>query len=179
MNNQTPQEVITELSNNTTNRAKLPIAKISKKRNGTTRSFPYSAKLADKILSLVSEGKSVTHILSYKNMPSVHTFMKWMDENPELRTEYTRARAQKPHFLVEKALEAPDLALNEINEADPDDRRVNARVQAYRLRADINTKVAGLYNREEYGDTPAVQVNTAVGIQLQMLPSERIVTKSD
>ena len=102
-----------------------------------------------------------------------------MNEYPEIREQYTRARAAKAHLLVEKALEAPELALNEINQADPDDRRVNARVQAYRLRADINTKVAGLYNREEYGDTPAVQVNTAVGIQLQMLPSERIVTKSD
>lgn len=143
---------------------------IVKKRNGTRHAVKYDSGLADKIVSLITQGKSLTHILSFKEMPSTNTFYNWMDEHPELKTNYTIARARKAHYLVESALEAPKQALDEVRLMDAADKRCNAIVQAHRLVADTNIKVASLYNKSEYGDAPFIAAPSQIGVQVVFGP---------
>jgi hypothetical protein len=175
MDNLQPIEVINKLSTNCPQ--VINTAKLSKKRNGTKRIIKYSDALADKICTLVTEGKSISHICSFKAMPSVNTFFSWINEYPELKLKYQQARANKSHLLIERAIDSGDNALQEVRSMDVMDKRCNAIVQAHRLKADTHIKVAGLYNRTEYGDQPAVQVNTAIGIKLSTVDCEQVKTR--
>ena len=135
-------------------------------RGGTRKLIKYSAGICDKICSLLSEGKSLSSILRFKTMPSRNTFYDWCEEYPDLKQKYLIARARKAHALVEQALDAPQQALDKVDTMDIADKRCNAVVQAYRLKADTNLKVAGLYNKKDYGDSKDATVPTAIGVQV-------------
>jgi hypothetical protein len=161
---QNPEKgIITSKGKKVTIRANLPIAR---KRTSSRILVKYSEGLADRLVSLITEGKSLTHILTFKDMPSVNTFYNWLDEYPDFKIKYYNARARKAHLLVEKAELQPLEALKEVRSMDVSDKRCNAIVQAHRLAVDTNLKVAGLYNKQEYGDSKDQTLPTAIGVQV-------------
>ena len=74
-------------------------------------------------------------------------FYRWLKEAPERSVALARARADAADSLVEYALSLPDQATDALD----------------MKRAELKTKsllwTAGKWNRDVYGDTPAVQVN--------------------
>jgi len=136
-------------------------------RRGTMHLVKYSDGIVDKICSYVTQGKSIHQICAMKSMPSVHTWYNWCDEYPTLKQKYKIARERKAHLLVEKAEQVPEDALKEVRGMDKMDKRCNAIVQAHRLKADVNLKIAGLYNKKEYGDNKQdVSLPAAIGVQI-------------
>ena len=141
---------------------------IAKKRSESRHIVKYTPQLCNKICSLIITGKSLTSILSFKSMPSMNTFYKWLDIYPEFKTEYHRARILSSHAMVSIAQDQPDKALDEVRKMSETDKRCNALVQAHKLRADKMLEIAGIINKSEYGNAPTVQVNNAIGIKLDM-----------
>jgi hypothetical protein len=139
---------------------------LSIKRGHYSHIVNYTPGIADKICTLIIEGKSLSSILHHKCMPSRATVYDWMEEYPEFKQKYLTSRARKAHLLVEQALDAPAQALDKVDSMDIADKRCNAVVQAYKLKSDVNLKVAGLYNRQEYGTDVPVSLPTAIGVQV-------------
>lgn len=139
---------------------------IRKYRKHSIHSNNYSVELTDRICELVANGESITKICQRKALPSVYTLYDWMEKYPEFKNKYQLARARKAHALVESALDAHKEALDKVDSMDPTDKRCNAIVQAYKLKSDVNLKVAGLYNKQEYGDAPFIAAPAQIGVQV-------------
>jgi hypothetical protein len=152
---------------------KIPEHDSKSRKNAITRKYTpkthvkcYTPTVGNTICDLITQGHAITSVCKRKDMPSVTEFYRWLVEYPEFGNNYRLARARKAHLLVEKVELQPLEALKEVRSMDVSDKRCNAIVQAHRLAVDTNLKVAGLYNREEYGDKPAQALPATIGVQV-------------
>ena len=58
--------------------------------------------IKEKILNLISEGKSLNEIQKTKGLPDSNTIYIWLNKDKEFKDNYTRARADQAMFYAEK-----------------------------------------------------------------------------
>lgn len=110
----------------------------------TGRPTNYSQEIAAKVISDLVEGKTIRAMCAQSDRPGINTFYIWLNRHPAFREQVARARTMQAHQYADKALAAPDEALASLK----GDKSDNARVQAYRLKADILRWRAGVQNQE-------------------------------
>ena len=68
----------------------------------------YTQELADKLCSLVAEGKSVRSICRDPNMIVTTTFFRWLREYPEFRQQYEAAKLEAHSAWFDDIVEIAD-----------------------------------------------------------------------
>ena len=58
--------------------------------------------IKEKILNLISEGKSLNEIQKTKGLPDSNTIYIWLNKDKEFKDNYTRARQEQAMFYAEK-----------------------------------------------------------------------------
>ncbi|OOF85122.1 terminase small subunit [Rodentibacter ratti] len=126
---------------------------VGKKKVGRPSSF--IQEVADDICQLIAEGESLRKVCSRPGMPSQSMIFRWINEQPEFREQYARARENQADFLLEEMLEISDLAT-------PED------VSVAKLRVDARkwyiTKVAP----KKYGDRITQEISGVDGNVVQI-----------
>jgi len=64
----------------------------------------YSDELAELIINLMLEGKTLTDICKLETMPCRSTVYYWLDDNPSFLDAYNSAKVKSTHAMVENAL---------------------------------------------------------------------------
>lgn len=112
------------------------------------RPICYTKEKGDLICEGISEGKSLTKVISAEGMPSVATVFKWMREYPEFLKNYETAREERTELQNEMLLDMGDEAvvMAENSEAP------SAVVSAVKLKADNFKWVMSKMKPKRYGD---------------------------
>lgn len=98
----------------------------------------FSQELFDTICERISAGESLRKICKDKDMPSCTAVNKWLGSNPDLVSQYARAREAQADAFVDEMIGIADDA-----NLDPQDRRV---------RIDTRKWLAGKLRPKVYGD---------------------------
>lgn len=106
---------------------------------GPGRPTIFSDDLEDTILSRITVGESLRHILSTKGMPDMRTVFRWINEKPDFAAKYARARELQADAMDDKILHVADNCTGETALAD------RVKIAAYQWRA---SKLAP----KKYGD---------------------------
>ena len=116
-------------------------------RRPVGRPTMYSDTLANEICAAVELGGAIYKLCDeLDHWPAEGTIYRWVEELPEFKERFTRARQRKAHRFVEE--------MATIADGDrPDVRRDELRIKTRQW-------VAGMLNREAYGQAPAVVNNT-------------------
>ena len=78
----------------------------------------YCQKMADKICSLMSEGRSLRSIAGKSGVPSPQAIRKWLNEKPEFVAQYKRAMDERANYYAEEIVDLAD------NSTDPKKTRL-------------------------------------------------------
>jgi hypothetical protein len=87
----------------------------------------YSQEIADKILDLVSAGKSLTAACRGKGMPVPSTVYRWAEENPNFGARFEMAKEERAHMLSDEILVIADAPATTSEEVQRNRLRVDAR----------------------------------------------------
>lgn len=105
------------------------------------RPSKYSEELARDICSRLSEGVSLRSICALEEFPSMNTVWRWLDEIPEFRERYAKAKQESADALAEDIQRIADATLR--NEYDP--RAAKVAMDGYKW-------VASKLKPQKYGD---------------------------
>jgi hypothetical protein len=103
------------------------------------RPSSYRPETGDLICERLSLGESLRAICSTPGMPSMPAVSRWLDAQPEFRSQYALARQAQADFLAAQVVEIADAATNE-------------NVQAARLRCDARRWYASKLFPRKYGE---------------------------
>lgn len=132
MNNKTPQK--------------------NKKHKTAGRPTLYTKELADRICSLIIEGKSLSSIVkTEKGMPNADTVFNWLSLNKEFSENYARATEQRTEAQLEDLNNIGEQAIK-ASKQYIDSKGSNAVVQAYKVKADNLKWVMARMKPKKYGD---------------------------
>lgn len=95
-----------------------------------------------KVFALLAEGKTLIEICKTKGMPSTATFFRLLEENPQLRESYARARAKQADTFAEMIVA---------------ESRTAQDAQLGRLRMDALKWAASKIAPKKYGDKVEVE----------------------
>jgi hypothetical protein len=110
----------------------------------------YTEELADKIFSLMGEGKSLRTICASEDMPNTETIFRWLRKDAQFSEQYARACENRTESQLELLNELGDTAI-ELSQ-DTGEKRAGAVVQAVRLKADNLKWVMSKMKPKKYGD---------------------------
>jgi len=102
------------------------------------RPSSYSQDVVDTILERIMDGESLRSICNAPEMPAKVTVLKWLRDNEEFATHYTRAKEEQAD-----SLEDDILAVADNPSLDPADKRV---------RIDARKWIAAKLKPKKYGD---------------------------
>ena len=114
------------------------------------RPTKYNKKLADKICSLMAEGKSLKSICEQEGMPNASNVFKWLTIYQDFRENYTQAQNDRTEAQLEQLNEIGDTAIELARTTG--EKRANAVVQAVKLKADNMKWVMSKMKPKKYGD---------------------------
>jgi hypothetical protein len=77
------------------------------------RPSTYQPETGDTICERLAMGESLRSICASPGMPSVPTVSRWLDAQPEFRSQYAHAREAQADFLAAEVVEIADAATNE------------------------------------------------------------------
>jgi hypothetical protein len=132
------------------------------KKNGELRMEPfgrptkYNQELADKICSLVVEGKSLMKI-SKELCFDLSSFFEWIGRHKDFSQKYARAKIEQADTFAEEILEISD----ETIEKDALGRRDAGHINHNRLRVDSRKWLASKFKPKMYGDKLNLTDDTA------------------
>lgn len=124
------------------------------------------------ILEHIISGKSLRSIIDNSDrniIPSMPTFMEWLEEDKEMANQYARGMAVRQEFLFEEILTIADKQCEDIIET-PDGQIINHNViQRNRLQVDARKWMLGKMNPKKYGDKTDItsggeKINTNISI---------------
>jgi hypothetical protein len=101
------------------------------------RPTKYTPELFERICDEIADGKSLRQVCSPDDMPDRGVVRKWMIANPELHTQYTRAREDRAELFADEIMEIAD------NSTDP---------QMARVQVDARKWIASKMLPKVYGD---------------------------
>ena len=114
----------------------------------------YSQQAADLICELLSTGLSLNAICKRDDTPGFSTVTRWMEEKPEFRANYLRAREKQADAIFDECLDIADEAANDLIIDDNGQVTLNnVAVQRAKLRIDTRMRIAGKLNAR-YADKP-------------------------
>ncbi len=120
------------------------------KRKPGRPAHEFDQKVADKICSLIIEGKSLKRICAMKLMPSIDTVMRWLAETPSFHDQYARAREEQAEGYADQLVELS--------------RKANAQnAHAIRVQVDVIKWVCSKLKPKKYGDRLELQADINLG----------------
>lgn len=115
------------------------------------RPTTYTKELADRICSLIIEGKSLSSIVkTEEGMPNADTIFSWLSLHKEFSENYARATEQRTEAQLEQLNELGDTAI--ALSQSTGEKRAGAVVQAVRVKADNLKWVMSKMKPKKYGD---------------------------
>ena len=115
----------------------------------------YSRELFDSVCAELAEGKSLRTVCKQDGMPSVATFLRWVDERPELVEHYARARALCLDAMAEDILDiadTPEIGQKTISKATGIEITEGDMVEHRRLRIESRKWLMAKMAPKKYGD---------------------------
>ncbi len=120
------------------------------------RPTKYSEEMADKICSLLSEGRSLRSICREDDMPCKASVFKWLREIDHFSDQYAKAKEEASDAMFEDIQDIADNGSNdwiEINDPDNPGYRVNGEnIQRSKLRVDARKWMMSKMKPKKYGD---------------------------
>ena len=113
----------------------------------------FNQEIFDKICDRLAEGESLRKICKDKDLPHARDVSKWLDEMPEIRPQYARARDKQHDFWAQQIMEIAD----EDAERDADGRRDPAHVAQKRLQIDSRKWLLSKLAPKKYGDVTTIK----------------------
>jgi len=124
------------------------------------------------ILEHISKGKSLRSIIDNSDrnvIPSMPTFMEWLEEDTEMANQYARGMAVRQELLFEEILEIADKQGEDVTEDEEGNQTINHNiVQRNRLQIDARKWMLGKMNPKKYGDKTDITTN---GKEIQNVPT--------
>jgi hypothetical protein len=114
------------------------------------RPSDFTKEMADKICSLLSEGKSLRTVCLADEMPDASTVFRWLREREEFRKQYASAKEESADAQNEILLDLGDEAIELAQGVDP--KASGAVVQAVKLKADNLKWHMSKMKPKKYGD---------------------------
>lgn len=124
------------------------------------RPSTFTDKLADAICERIADGESLRSICRDASMPDKATVFRWLDDKPEFRDQYARAREVQADHMADEIVEISD-------EAAYEDIKVGKKVIGVRfdatavarnkLRVDARKWVAAKLKPKVYGNAVTVK----------------------
>lgn len=115
-----------------------------KKKVGRPSSF--MQEVADDICTLLAQGESLRKICERTGMPSLSMVFRWLNEKPEFREQYARAREAQTEAMLEDVLMIAD-------GATPED------VQVAKLRVEARKWAMSKLAPKKYGDKVTQEIS--------------------
>lgn len=116
----------------------------------------FSQELADTVCARIAEGRSLRSVCSDEGMPTLPTFLRWVNERPALAEQYAHARANGLDALAEETLQIADDGSNDWMERHAKDSvgyELNGEhVQRSKLRVDTRKWLLSKLAPKKYGD---------------------------
>lgn len=104
------------------------------------RPSKYSDKVANTICERIAEGEGLITICAAEDMPSKTTVFRWLEEKPEFRDKYTRAREDQAEVHADEILTIAD--------TEEDVNRAKVRIDARKWTASkLRPKKYGSYQQ--------------------------------
>lgn len=139
---------------------------MEKKKNG--RPTKYTQELSEKICSLMSEGKSLKSICENgEDMPDMSNVFRWLSKYPMFRQNYTQAQNDRTEAQLEELNELANEAIE--TSKTTGDKRANAVVSAYKLKADNMKWVMSKMKPKKYGDKLALGGDTDAPLTITVI----------
>jgi hypothetical protein len=114
------------------------------------RPSDFTKEMADKICSLLSEGKSLRTVCLADEMPDASTVFRWLREREDFRKQYASAKEESADAQNEMLLDLGDEAIELAQGVDP--KASGAVVQAVKLKADNLKWHMSKMKPKKYGD---------------------------
>ena len=124
-----------------THEATQLVTKPGEKPAPLVRGGQYSVEIADRILDLVSAGKSLTAACMGKGMPVPSTVYRWAEAIPAFAARFEMAKEERAHMLADEILAIADAPA-----------KTNEEVQRARLRVDARKWIASKLAPRTYAD---------------------------
>ena len=119
----------------------------------------YTPELAIKICDLLSDGISLRRVCSMESMPSKTTVLRWIRDNEDFRSQYTRAKEESADAHADDMIDIADDGTNDWTEKlDKDGNPTGVMVadqdhiNRSRLRVDTRKWIAAKLKPKKYGD---------------------------
>lgn len=93
------------------------------------RPSDYNQEVVEDLLGKIAEGKSLRSICLSKDMPGIRTVFDWLDQHPDFRTKYARAREIQGDVMDDMILTVADQCTPETAASD------RVKIDAYKWRA--------------------------------------------
>jgi hypothetical protein len=123
------------------------------KRRARGRPSLFKASVAEKLCTLLVEGRTLRAICADASMPSKATVMRWLAQHEEFRDQYARAREAQADTLAEEVIEIADDGAGDMVQDEDGKERVDwENVNRSRLRVDARKWFASKVAPKRYGE---------------------------
>jgi hypothetical protein len=141
-----------------TRKAASKVAKPAAEVKKAGRPPLYNEVLADKVCSAIADGDSLRQICARAGMPSRETVRVWLENSPDFRAKYARAREEQGHSIHDEIHELErDLLTKKVA---PDVARVALASKQWRA-SKLNPKVYGdRITHQGDDEAPPIQVES-------------------
>lgn len=121
------------------------------------RASEYSPEIVDAICDRMTNGQGLLKICADEDMPSRVTVYRWLDNNPDFRQRFARAREAQMDYYAEQILsiafdESGDIILEQGKDGKTSAVANHAKVQRDRLKVDTLKWTAARLFPKRYGD---------------------------
>lgn len=138
----------------------------------------FSREVFDSICEKLAEGRSLRSICREDDMPSIGTFLRRVDEQPELAEHYARARALCIDALAEDILDiadTPQMGQKSVSKATGLEITEGDMIEHRRLQVDARKWLLAKMAPKKYGDKVEQTIQGPGGSAVQIEKIERVV----
>lgn len=142
------------------------------------RPSKYSEKLAAEICEAICTSEKGIHRLceEREDFPGPSTIYRWLEQYPEFREQYARARANQADYLVEQTLSIADETEHDTLTIKKGDSEIEIPNKEWILRSKLRVEArqwaAGKLAPKKYGAKVEADVNIGAGDGLKELLQE-------
>ncbi|HWE98843.1 MAG TPA: hypothetical protein VG248_03515 [Caulobacteraceae bacterium] len=140
------------------------------KRRKVGRPLTYSTKVATEVCELIAMSNVglARQLKDRADLPSETTVMRWLDQFPEFREQYARARERQADLLVDEALEIADDTSGDVIMGKHGPMMDAEFVARSKLRVETRKWMAGKLAPKKYGEASRVELTGADGGPIQL-----------
>lgn len=149
------------------------------KKRPVGRPSSYTPELANEICERIATTPRGLDFICESDdaLPSARTVARWLDEQPQFRQSYVRARERQADLIFDECLEIADDASNDVKLVGREDEEVEVCntefVQRAKLRIETRMRMAGKLAPKKYGDKLVTELTGKDGGPIQ---TETVVT---